>query len=169
MLDAAACRSARGIGAPLRRPGALGDVLWIAITQTGATADALAAARLVQESGAPLVAITNTIGSAIIRVADGVLYLQAGPESDVVATKTLATPTTVLYLLGQYLGQLRGTVPLSGLQATLEAMLGVPRQMRDELERADEARGPIAAAAAQLATCHSWVFIGRQGRIPDRT
>jgi glutamine---fructose-6-phosphate transaminase (isomerizing) len=129
----------------------------------------LAAARLVQESGAPLVAITNIIGSAIIRVADGVLYLQAGPESDVVSDQNLRHAHHCPLPARQYLGQFRGTVPLSGLQAILEAMLGVPRQMRDMLERADEAHGPIAATAAQLATCHSRVFIGRRGRTPDRT
>jgi glucosamine--fructose-6-phosphate aminotransferase (isomerizing) len=137
------------------------DVLCVAITQSGETADTLAAARMTREGDTPLVAITNAVGSAITRVADGVLYLQAGPEIGVVATKTFVTTTTVLHLLGLYLAQHRGTLPPSELEATLEALLAVPNLMRDVLERASEAHDPIAAAAEQLATCHSLMFIGR--------
>lgn len=87
------------------------DVLCVAITQSGETADTLAAARLAREDGAPLVAITNAVGSAITRTVDGVLHLQTGPEIGMVSTKTLVTTTTVLYLFGLYLGQQRGTLP----------------------------------------------------------
>jgi len=63
----------------------------IAVTQSGETADTIAAARLAHERGAPLVAVTNTVGSAITREADASVFLQAGPEVAVAATKTFVT------------------------------------------------------------------------------
>src|SRR5437763_2248996 len=81
--------------------------LCIAVTQSGETADTLVGIRQAREQGAPVIAITNVVASAITRLADAVLYLQAGPEIGVVATKTFVTSVTVLYLLGLYLGQLR--------------------------------------------------------------
>ncbi len=72
------------------------ETLVISVTQSGETADTLAATRLAREHGAPVIAVTNVVGSAITRNADAVLYLQAGPEISVTATKTFVTTTTVL-------------------------------------------------------------------------
>src|SRR5262249_57351188 len=65
------------------------ETLVIAVTQSGETADTLAATRLAREHGAPIVAITNVVGSAITRAADATLYLQAGPGVSVTATETV--------------------------------------------------------------------------------
>lgn len=137
------------------------DVLCIAITQSGETADTLAATRQAKAGGAPVIAITNAVGSAITRVADAVLYLQAGPEICVVATKSFVTMLTVLYLLGLHLGRLRGTLAEAEAQETLAALLAVPNLMQGVLERAGGEDDPIVAAARKLATCHSFMFIGR--------
>src|SRR3989475_1457420 len=83
------------------------ETLCIAVTQSGETADTLVGIRQARERGAPVITITNVVASAITRLSDAVLYLQAGPEIGVVATKTFITSVTVLYLLGLYLGQLR--------------------------------------------------------------
>src|SRR5437660_10998944 len=84
------------------------ETLCIAVTQSGETADTLVGIRQAREHGAPVIAITNVVASAITRLSDAVLYLQAGPEIGVVATKTFVSSVTVLYLLGLWLGQQRG-------------------------------------------------------------
>ncbi|HEV7129999.1 MAG TPA: glutamine--fructose-6-phosphate transaminase (isomerizing) [Ktedonobacterales bacterium] len=142
------------------------ETLCIAITQSGETADTLAATRLARAAGAPIIAITNVVGGAITRVADAVLYLQAGPEICVVATKTFATTSTVLYLLGLRLARLRGTLSDAEVRALLRALLALPNQMRGVLERAGADDDPIGAVARRLAVCHSCMFIGRGGGYP---
>src|SRR5438093_10843218 len=86
------------------------ETLCIAVTQSGETADTLVGIRQAREHGAPVIAITNVVASAITRLSDAVLYLQAGPEIGVVATKTIVSSVTVLYLLSLLLGQQRGNV-----------------------------------------------------------
>ena len=68
----------------------------IAVTQSGETADTIAPTRLAREQGCPIVAVTNTVGSAITREADAVVFLQAGPEIAVAASKTFVTQVTTL-------------------------------------------------------------------------
>ena len=82
--------------------------LVVAVTQSGETADTLAPVRLARQRGAPVIAITNTVGSAITRDSDAVLFLQAGPEICVVATKTFATQVTTLILLAAAIAKGRG-------------------------------------------------------------
>ena len=89
------------------------ETLCIAVTQSGETADTLVGIRQAREHGAPVIAVTNVVASAITRLSDAVLYLQAGPEIGVVATKTFISSLTVLYLLGLYLAQLRGRITTS--------------------------------------------------------
>src|SRR5438132_2444991 len=83
------------------------ETLCIAVTQSGETADTLVGIRQAREHGAPVIAVTNVVASAITRLSDAVLYLQAGPEIGVVATKTFISSVTVLYLLGLYIAQHR--------------------------------------------------------------
>ena len=137
------------------------ETLCVAVTQSGETTDTLAAVRLAREHGAPLVAVTNVVGSAITRNADAVLYLHAGPEISVTATKTYVTTTTVLYELALWLGQRNGALAEDGLREALRGLLELPTQMRralDELTVADEA---LAAIADWLAKRQSCMFIGR--------
>jgi glucosamine--fructose-6-phosphate aminotransferase (isomerizing) len=140
------------------------DTLCIAITQSGETADTLAATRLAREHGAPVLAVTNIVGSAITRVADGVLYLQAGPEISVTATKTFVTTTTLLYLAGLWLGQHLGAFHPQEMQKMLAALQAVPGQMEHLLEKLTPRDGhadPTEAVAAGLAQVQSCMFIGR--------
>ena len=85
--------------------------LVVAVTQSGETADTIAPTRYARQQGCPIIAITNTVGSAITREADAVLFLQAGPEIAVVATKTFATQVTTLILLAAAMAKLRGRLP----------------------------------------------------------
>jgi glucosamine--fructose-6-phosphate aminotransferase (isomerizing) len=145
------------------------DTLCIALTQSGETADTLAATRLAREMGAPIVAITNAVGSAITRVADAVLYLQAGPEISVAATKTFITMTAVLYLTSMWLGERSGHLHAGERRELLGALRALPGQMEHVLETmaTEEAPGgAIERVAAKLAACQSAMFIGRGAGYP---
>src|SRR5207244_9960330 len=100
--------------------------LVIAVTQSGETADTIAPVRLARERGCPVVAITNTVGSAITREADAVLFLQAGPEVAVAASKTFVTQVTLLVLLAATLGRLREGLALEDELALGRALRLLP-------------------------------------------
>ena len=85
------------------------QTLVIAVTQSGETADTIAPTRLARERGCPIIAVTNTVGSAITREADAVLFLQAGPEIAVAASKTFVTQVTTLVILAAAIAKLRGS------------------------------------------------------------
>ena len=140
------------------------DTLVIAVAQSGETADTLAATRLAREHGAPIIAVTNVVGSAITRVADAVLYLQAGPEISVTATKTFVTTTTVLYMAGLWLGRHVGALHEAEMAAALTALAAIPDQMEEVIGRyvlPDGAEGPLEEVATLLAASQSCLFIGR--------
>src|SRR4029079_14610788 len=86
-----------------------GDLV-IGMTQSGETADTLAARRAAREAGATVLAVTNVGGSQATRDADGVLYTRAGMEIGVAATKTFVCQVAVMYLLALKLAELRGTM-----------------------------------------------------------
>ena len=135
--------------------------LCVAVTQSGETADTLVGIRQAREQGAPVIAITNVVASAITRLADAVLYLQAGPEIGVVATKTFVTSVTVLYLLGLYLGQHYGCVTEDEVQHTLAALERIPDQLQCILDAASSPGDVIEPLAKRLARSSSMMFIGR--------
>ncbi|HEV2579761.1 MAG TPA: glutamine--fructose-6-phosphate transaminase (isomerizing) [Ktedonobacteraceae bacterium] len=135
--------------------------LCIAVTQSGETADTLVGIRQAREQGAPVIAITNVVASAITRLADAVLYLQAGPEICVVATKTFITSVTLLYLLGLYLAQQRQALRDDEIRAMLEALERIPGQAQSLLEAAAGPDDVIAPLAKQLSRPTSIMFIGR--------
>jgi glucosamine--fructose-6-phosphate aminotransferase (isomerizing) len=137
------------------------DTLCIALTQSGETADTLAATRLAREHGAPLIAVTNVVGSAITRNADAVLYLQAGPEISVTATKTFVTTTIVLYELALWLAQRACTLNPSQTRDILAGLVAMPGQMQQVIEVMAGLDSPIVAVAGELAKCQSCMFIGR--------
>lgn len=137
------------------------ETLCVAVTQSGETLDTLVGIRQAREHGAPVIAITNVVASAITRLSDAVLYLQAGPEICVVATKTFVTSVAVLYQLGLYLGQLRGHIAeqqMSELLATLER---IPDQIQQILDQANGAEDEIQSLAQHMAKVNSMMFIGR--------
>ncbi|MEX2183822.1 MAG: glutamine--fructose-6-phosphate transaminase (isomerizing) [Chloroflexota bacterium] len=112
--------------------------LVIAVTQSGETADTIAPTRLARERGCPIIAVTNTVGSAITREADAVMFLQAGPEIAVAASKTFVTQVTTLVLMAAAIARIRGTLS--------EA---------DELDLGSAARALPAAAARAVETAEA--------------
>lgn len=137
------------------------ETLCIAVTQSGETADTLVGIRQAREHGAPVIAITNVVASAITRLSDAVLYLQAGPEICVVSTKTYLTSTLVLYLLGLDLARQRGQLNEEQLSTLLTAMEELPEKVQQILTHADSPEDTIAPLAARLSHVDSAMFIGR--------
>jgi glucosamine--fructose-6-phosphate aminotransferase (isomerizing) len=137
------------------------ETLCIAVTQSGETADTLVGIRQAREQGAPVIAVTNVVASAITRLSDAVLYLQAGPEIGVVATKTFITSVTVLYLLGLYLAQERGHMESKEVSTVLEALEHIPHQIQQVLDNAMSPDDVIEPLAKHLSHCSSMMFIGR--------
>src|SRR2546430_5183840 len=120
------------------------ETLCLAVTKSGKPADPLVGIRQAREHGAPVIAITNVVASAITRLSDAVLYLQAGPEIGVVATKTFVSSVTVLYLLGLWLGQQRGKLADEQVQGLLSSLGHAPEQARLLLDRAARPGDEIA-------------------------
>jgi len=142
------------------------ETLCVAVTQSGETADTLVGIRQAREQGAPVIAITNVVASAITRLAGAVLYLQAGPEICVVATKTFVTSVTVLYLLGLYLAQQRGKLPPEEMRLILAALERIPEQVQQILDKAASPGDIIAPLAKRMSKASSMMFIGRGAGYP---
>jgi glutamine---fructose-6-phosphate transaminase (isomerizing) len=138
------------------------DTLVVAMSQSGETADTLGAARAAQERGAPLLAITNVVGSALARLAQGVIYTHAGPEIGVASTKTFTATITACYLLGLALGLGRGFLAPRDGQKRLAELLEIPGLMRETLA----ADGPVRALAGDLAACQGFLYLGRGVQYP---
>jgi glucosamine--fructose-6-phosphate aminotransferase (isomerizing) len=134
-----------------------GRTLVIAVTQSGETADTIAPTRFAREHGCPVIAVTNTVGSAITREADAVLFLQAGPEIAVAASKTFTTQVLTLVLVAAQIARLRGT-----LDAAAEAALvGELRVLPAAAQRALDLAAGTAEVARRYVASRGFMFIGR--------
>jgi glucosamine--fructose-6-phosphate aminotransferase (isomerizing) len=134
-----------------------GDLV-IGISQSGETADTLAAMRLARERGATVLAITNTMGSQATREADGVLYTRAGLEIGVAATKTFVCQVAVMYLLGLRLAELRGTLAPARVTELVAELKRLPHCI-DELIEDCQAR--TDAIAETCWNAKFFLYIGR--------
>jgi glutamine---fructose-6-phosphate transaminase (isomerizing) len=137
------------------------ETLCIAVTQSGETADTLVGIRQAREKGAPVIAVTNIVASAITRLSDAVLYLQAGPEIGVVATKTFVSSVAVLYMLGLWLGTQRRRIDQKNMHTYLEALEQLPEQIQSILAQANSPDDLIEPLAKRMARVSSIMFIGR--------
>jgi len=137
--------------------------LVIGITQSGETADTLAAMRLAREAGATVLAVTNIMGSQATRDADAVLYTRAGLEIGVAATKTFVAQVAAMYLLGLRLAELRGTLPPQRLAELVGEMKGLPSKMEETLAATEE---PAKAIAAAHSDQNFFLYLGRHIGLP---
>jgi glucosamine--fructose-6-phosphate aminotransferase (isomerizing) len=110
----------------------------LAITQSGETVDTLAAMEEARAKGARLWSIVNVIGSQADRLSDSVIHMQAGPEIGVASTKAFTTSLVDLYLLGLYLGQLRGTLTPARLSELLDDLVTLPNLAGSVLDNGHE-------------------------------
>jgi glutamine---fructose-6-phosphate transaminase (isomerizing) len=139
-----------------------GDLV-IGISQSGETADTLAAMRLARERGAAVLAITNVMGSQATREADGVLFTRAGLEIGVAATKTFLCQVAVIYLLGLRLAELRGTLSRARLCELVKEVKRLPRCIDEVLAGVGE---QVAAVAEAHWQSEFFLYIGRHVGLP---
>ncbi len=137
--------------------------LVIGITQSGETADTLAAMRLARENGARVLAITNVMGSQATRDSDTVLYTRAGPEVSVAATKTFVAQVASMYLLGLRLAELRGTLAPERIAALLAELKAIPSKIEATLAASE---GPAREIAAAQAEHDFFLYLGRHIGLP---
>src|SRR5207253_11217294 len=109
-----------------RRPIIAGHSLAIVITQSGETADTLAALREAKRGGAASLSICNVVGSMATRGTDGTVYTHAGPEIGVASTKAFTSQLVALYLLALRIGQARGALSLEASKPHVEALMQLP-------------------------------------------
>jgi glucosamine--fructose-6-phosphate aminotransferase (isomerizing) len=137
--------------------------LVIAVTQSGETADTIAPTRHAREQGCPIVAVTNTVGSAITREADAVVFLQAGPEIAVAASKTFTTQVTTLVILAAAIAKARGSLSAEAERELADALHALPAAA----QRALDASSPGAPAVARrYVNSRGFMFVGRGATMP---
>lgn len=145
-----------------REPVVDENTLVVAITQSGETADTMAAIREAKKQKAPVVVISNVVGSSASREADAVIYTHAGPEIGVVATKTLVSQMAAIYILALYLGQMRNKLSLSFSQTIMEELKRIPEKVATVLKGAEE----IKKVAERYASYSNFLFLGRGIGLP---
>ncbi|MFE1628134.1 glutamine--fructose-6-phosphate transaminase (isomerizing) [Brevibacillus reuszeri] len=123
-----------------RKPLFQKNTLTIVVSQSGETADTLAALREAKRNGSAVVAITNVVGSSIAREADDVITTNAGPEIAVASTKAYTSQLIAFYLLGLYLAQGKETIDQQARAAIISALQELPDQVEAILAHADEIR-----------------------------
>ena len=129
----------------------------LSITQSGETADTLAAAQQARDNGATLWTIVNAIGSQSMRLADGSIAMQAGPEICVASTKAFTTSIVDLYLLACVLGSMRGTLSANQLQQLVTDVVHLPSLIGEVLARDDE----YQTLADHFHKAQDFLFLGR--------
>jgi glucosamine--fructose-6-phosphate aminotransferase (isomerizing) len=146
-----------------RNPVVGPDDLVIGMTQSGETADTLAAMRLARERGAKVLAIPNLMGSQATRDADAVLYTRAGMEISVAATKTFVAQVATMYLLGLRLAELRGTMSPERLRELIGEVKSLPSKIEATLESCEEGVREVAAAYSER---QFFLYLGRHIGLP---
>jgi glutamine---fructose-6-phosphate transaminase (isomerizing) len=145
-----------------RNPVLSKDTLVIGITQSGETADTIAAMRLAREQGARTLAITNQLGTQITREVDAVLYTRAGLEVSVAATKTFTAQVALLSLIALKLAQIRRTLPPEEIEFILEELFDLPEKMEQFLD----ADHPIEEIAQRHYNKPFFLYLGRHIGLP---
>ncbi len=138
------------------------DTLAVFVSQSGETADTLAAERLAKARGARCLAVTNVIGSTLAREVDDILQLKAGPEIGVAATKTFMGQMAVLYLLSLYIAKLRETLTGDYERTIGREMLALPYKVESILQQQEK----IQKLAVLHSEARDFLFLGRGNSFP---
>ncbi len=133
-----------------------GDLV-IVISQSGETADTLAALRESKKAGARVLAVTNVVSSSVAREADDVLYTWAGPEIAVASTKAYSTQLVAMFLLGIHFAQVRGTIKAEYAERLILAMRELPEQAQAILNDLED----LESFLKKYAECQNTFFLGR--------
>ncbi|HFE52119.1 MAG TPA: glutamine--fructose-6-phosphate transaminase (isomerizing) [Bacteroidetes bacterium] len=137
------------------------DTVVIAISQSGETADTLAAVREAKRKGAKVFGICNVVGSSIARETDAGIYLHAGPEIGVASTKAFTSQVTVLTLLTLLLGRMRSLSAVQGRQMVAEL-----QALPDKVEAALQTSDLVREIAEQYKDAHNFLYLGRGYNLP---
>src|SRR5690242_20704491 len=140
-----------------RKPIVSKNTLAVVITQSGETADTLAALREAKREGAHSIAICNVVGSMATRETDGTIYTHAGPEIGVASTKAFTSQLVALYLLGLRLAQVRGTLSAEASKPHIDALLQLPLLLEQTLKTATD----VEEIAARFHTRTDFLYLGR--------
>src|SRR5246127_1894133 len=133
------------------------DTLTMLITQSGETADTIAAQREAKTKGSKTIAICNVVGAMITREAAGTIYTHAGPEIGVASTKAFTAQLTALYVFAMYLAQLRGVMSAEQARAAMLELTRIPAKLETLLTH-DEACDELAKRYQKV---HDFLFLGR--------
>jgi glutamine---fructose-6-phosphate transaminase (isomerizing) len=140
-----------------RKPLAGPKTLAVAITQSGETADTLAALREAKQQGAKSLAICNVVGSMATRESDGTIYTHAGPEIGVASTKAFTSQLVALYLLALHMGQARKTLTVEQRKTHIADLLQLPQQIEQVLKCAPQ----IEDIASRFHNRTDFLYLGR--------
>ncbi|MDQ2056407.1 glutamine--fructose-6-phosphate transaminase (isomerizing) [Halobellus sp. H-GB7] len=131
--------------------------LVVAVTQSGETADTLSALKRAKRAGARTLAVTNTLGSTVTRLVDDTVFIRAGPEIGVAATKTFCSQVATLTLVAVHVSRQRGTISTADAQELLSDVRGLPGAVQQVLDNEEQVR----LAAEEYADGDAFFFIGR--------
>jgi glutamine---fructose-6-phosphate transaminase (isomerizing) len=140
-----------------RKPIVTGNTLAIVITQSGETADTLAALREAKHAGASSIAVCNVVGSMATRETDGTIYTHAGPEIGVASTKAFTSQLVALYLLAMRLGQVRNVLGADESHRHVDALLQLPQLLEQTLKLAAD----VEEIASRFHTRTDFLYLGR--------
>src|ERR1700756_2699436 len=140
-----------------RNPIVEPNTITLVISQSGETADTIAAQREAKSKGSKTLAICNVVGSMITREAAGTIYTHAGPEIGVASTKAFTAQLTALYIFAMYLAQVRGVMPLEKSRAAMLELTRIPAKLETILAH-DEACDELAKRYQKV---HDFLFLGR--------
>jgi glucosamine--fructose-6-phosphate aminotransferase (isomerizing) len=132
------------------------------ISQSGETADTIAAQREAKQKGSKTLAICNVVGSMIAREASGTVYTHAGPEIGVASTKTFTTQLAALFLLGLYLGEVRGATSTEQAKRYIDELLKIPGKLEGVLARDED----VEDLAKRYSKSQDFLFLGRGIHFP---
>jgi glutamine---fructose-6-phosphate transaminase (isomerizing) len=145
-----------------RNPIIYPDDVVIAISQSGETADTIAAINIAKDKGAFVYGICNVVGSTISRITDMGCYTHAGPEIGVASTKAFTTQITVIFLIGLYLGKVNGTLSRSQYQEYVTELSNLPTKV----EKILESQSFIEEVAISFKTAQNCIYLGRGYNFP---
>ncbi len=134
----------------------------IAISQSGETADTLAALELAKEKGAMIYGIVNAVGSSIARITDAGSYIHAGPEIGVASTKAFTGQVTLLTMMALVLAEQRGTISKSYFQQLISELALIPKKVQKVLEYDEQ----IKYIASEIKDSHNALYLGRGYNFP---
>jgi len=145
-----------------RNPVIFPDDVVIAVSQSGETADTLAAVELARKAGAFVYGICNVVGSSIARGTDSGTYIHVGPEIGVASTKAFTGQVTVMTMLALLLGKLKGTCKEEDYHRMAQAILDLPDTIREALKTADQ----VSVLARTFTYAHNFIYLGRGYNYP---